>query len=61
LLIGSLALGFEAPMFIPICTDEKRLRAARKGESGMGTPGKPFSASAVATALVTGLVSCPIF
>ena len=53
---GPLALGFEAPMFVPIRTDPKRLTAARKGDSGKGLPSRPFSASAGATVLVTGLV-----
>jgi hypothetical protein len=53
---GPLALGFEAPMFVPIRTDSKRLTAARKGDSGKGLPSRPFSASAGATVLVTGLV-----
>jgi hypothetical protein len=56
LRIGPLALGFEAPMFIPIRTDPKRLTAARSGEFGKGLPSRPFSASAGATSLVTGLV-----
>ena len=53
---GSLALGFEAPMFVPIRTDPERLTAARSGEFGKGLPSRPFSASAGATSLVTGLV-----
>jgi len=53
---GPLALGFEAPMFVPIRMDPKRLTAARKGDSGKGLPSRPFSASAGATVLVTGLV-----
>jgi hypothetical protein len=53
---GPLALGFEAPMFVPIRTDPERLTAARSGESGKGLPSRPFSASAGATSLVTGLV-----
>jgi hypothetical protein len=53
---GPLALGFEAPMFVPIRTDPKGLTAARSGEFGKGLPNRPFSASAVATSLVTGLV-----
>ena len=53
---GPLPLGFEAPMFVPIRTDPKRLTAARKGDSGKGLPSRPFSASAGATVLVTGLV-----
>jgi hypothetical protein len=53
---GPLALGFEAPMFVPIRTDPKRLTAARSGEFGKGLPSRPFSASAGATSLVTGMV-----
>jgi hypothetical protein len=56
LRIGALALGFEAPMFVPIRTDPRRLTAARSGDCGKGMPNRPFSASAGATALVTGLV-----
>jgi hypothetical protein len=52
---GPLALGFEAPMFIPIRTDPKRLTAARSGEVGKGMAVRPFSAGAGAAALVTGL------
>jgi hypothetical protein len=43
-------------MFVPMPTDPRRLTAARSGESGKGMPNRPFSASAGATALVTGLV-----
>jgi hypothetical protein len=53
---GPLALGFEAPMFVPIRTDPKRLTAARRGEFGKGVPSRPFSASAGAIVLVSGLV-----
>ena len=53
---GPLALGFEAPMFVPIRTDPERLTAARSGEFGKGLPSRPFSASAGTTVLVTGLV-----
>jgi hypothetical protein len=56
LRIGPLALGFEAPMFVPLRNDPTRLTAARKGDSGKGMPSRPFSASAGATVLVTGLV-----
>jgi hypothetical protein len=52
---GPLALDFEAPMFVPIRTP-KRLTVARSGEFGKGLPSRPFSASAGATSLVTGLV-----
>jgi hypothetical protein len=53
---GTLALGFEAPMFVPIRSDPRRLTAARIGDCGKGMASRPFSASAGATALVTGLV-----
>jgi hypothetical protein len=43
-------------MFVPIRTDPKRLTASRKGDSGKGLASRPFSASAGATVLVTGLV-----
>ena len=43
-------------MFVPIRTDPERLTAARNGEFGKGLPSRPFSASAGATSLVTGLV-----
>ena len=43
-------------MFVPIRTDPNRLTAARIGEFGKGLPRRPFSASAGATSLVTGLV-----
>jgi hypothetical protein len=56
LRIRPLALGFEAPMFVPIRKDPNRLTTARKGDSGKGRPSRPFSASAGATVLVTGLV-----
>ena len=36
---GPLALGFEAPMFVPIRTDPNRL-AARSGEFGKGLPSR---------------------
>jgi hypothetical protein len=56
LRIGPLALGFEAPMFVPIRADPKRLTVARSGEFGKGVPSRPFSAGAGAAALVTGMV-----
>jgi hypothetical protein len=56
LRIGPLALGFEAPMFVPIRKDPNRLTTTRRGDSGKGMPSRPFSASAGATVLVTGLV-----
>jgi hypothetical protein len=54
--MGPLALGFEAPMFVPIRNDPNRLTAARKSDCGKGRPSRPFSAGAGATVLVTGLV-----
>ena len=56
LRIEPLALGFEAPMFVPIRKDPNRLTTAPKGDSGKGRPSRPFSASAGVTVLVTGLV-----
>ena len=56
LWIGPLALGFEAPMFVPIPKDPNRLTTARKGDFEKGMPSRPFSASAGATVLVIGLV-----
>jgi hypothetical protein len=54
-----LALGFEAPMFVPLRDDPKKLTAARTGECGGGGPNRPFSAGAGAAVLVTGLVVVP--
>ena len=56
---GPLALGFEAPMFVPKRTAAPKLTAARAGECGSGHPNRPFSASAGATVLVTALVVVP--
>jgi hypothetical protein len=56
---GSVALGFEAPQFVPIRHDPKTLTAAREGESGPGSPTRPFSAGAGAAVLVTSLVVVP--
>jgi hypothetical protein len=53
---GPVALGFEAPMWIPTRLEPARLTSARKGEAGPGLASRPFSASAGATALVTGMV-----
>lgn len=55
LLQEPVALGFEAPMWIPTRMDLKRLTSARQGEAGLGLS-RPFSASAGATVLVTGMV-----
>jgi hypothetical protein len=54
-----LALGFEAPMFVPMRQDPAMLLAARNGECGKGRPSRPFSAGAGPTALVTALVVVP--
>ena len=56
---GPLALGFEAPMFVPKRQKPSALTAARKGECGKGLPSRPFSAGAGAAVLVTGLVVVP--
>lgn len=53
---GPVALGFEAPMWIPTRLEPSRLTSARKGEAGSALASRPFSASAGATALVTGMV-----
>lgn len=51
---GPVALGFEAPQFVPIRHDPLALLAGRKGDFG-----RPFSAAAGATVLVTSLVIVP--
>jgi len=56
LRVGPVALGFEAPMWIPTRLDPSRLTSARHGEAGPGLVSRPFSASAGATVLVTGMV-----
>lgn len=56
---GPLALGFEAPMFVPVRDDPATLTKARNGESGKGIPSRPFSAGPGPTVLVTGLVVVP--
>lgn len=50
---GPLALGFEAPMFVPMREEPKALMKARRGES------KAFSAGAGAAVLVTATVVVP--
>jgi hypothetical protein len=55
---GPVALGFEAPMWVPMRLDPSRLTAARNGECD-NRISRPFSASAGATALVIGLVVVP--
>lgn len=56
---GPVALGFEAPMFVPFRNRAEILTKARQGESGPGLPSRPFSASGGATVLVTALVVVP--
>lgn len=59
LRIGPVALGFEAPQFVPLRDDPMVLTAGRTGEFGPGQPTRTFSASAGATVLVTSLVVVP--
>jgi len=56
---NSLALGFEAPQFVPVGHDQNNLLKARQGEAGPGLAPRPFSAAAGATVLVTSLVIVP--
>jgi hypothetical protein len=58
LRVGPVALGFEAPMFVPVRDDPMVLTKARSGEAAQGIS-RPFSASAGATVLVTALVVVP--
>ena len=54
---GLLALGFEAPIFIPIPHGPEAVDGCSQWRVLKGTaPARPFSASAGATSLVTGLV-----
>ena len=55
---GPLALGFEAPMFVPARADPAILLSARSGECEHGV-NRPFSAAPGATVLVVGLVVVP--
>lgn len=52
---GPAALGFEAPMFVPMRSESSELTKARNGECAEGV-NRPFSAGAGASVLVTGLV-----
>lgn len=56
---GELALGFEAPLFVPRRDDPLKLLNARAGESGKGLVSRPFSAGAGPTVLVAGLTVVP--
>src|SRR5437016_3157522 len=51
---GPLALGFEAPMFVPLHLNSNNLTRARQGEGN-----RPFTAGAGSSALVAGLVVVP--
>ncbi len=48
---GPLALGFEAPLFVPLHFGSQNLTRGRQGEGD-----RPFSAAVGSTALVTGIV-----
>jgi len=54
-----VALGFEAPQFVPVRKNHLELTKARAGEAGKGKPSRPFSAGAGAAVLVTSLVTVP--
>jgi hypothetical protein len=56
---GPVALGFEAPQFVPIRDNPVELTKARDCESGPRLPPRPFSAGAGAAVLVTSLVVAP--
>ena len=58
LQVSPLALGFEAPMFVPVCNKPICLTSARSGETGQGVS-RPFSARAGASVLVTATVVVP--
>ena len=58
LRVEPVALGFEAPMFVPVRNEPATLTKARHGEAMYGVS-RPFSASAGATVLVTALVVVP--
>jgi hypothetical protein len=56
---GSVALGFEAPLFVPVRQEPMLLLKARDGECLPGQPNRPFSAGDGASVLVTALVVVP--
>lgn len=58
LAVGPVALGFEAPLFVPLRSEPSALLKARNGECQDGI-NRPFSAGAGATVLVIGLVVVP--
>lgn len=53
----SVALGYESPLFIPCRQNDTELGQARQGECTKETGNRPWSASAGATVLATGLQS----
>jgi hypothetical protein len=55
---GPLALGFEAPMYVPVRSAPDNLTKARNGECRDGV-NRPFSASAGSTVTVTAMVVVP--
>ena len=55
---GAVALGFEAPMFVPKRDSQDALLRARCGECS-GDGNRPFSAAAGTTVLVAGLAVVP--
>jgi hypothetical protein len=55
----ALALGFEAPQFVPFRHDQTMLTQARQGDCGPGLAPRAFSAGPGATVLVTSLVIVP--
>jgi hypothetical protein len=55
---GPLALGFEAPLFVPKRNSPSELLKARKGECSDGV-NRPFAAGAGATVLVAALAIVP--
>jgi hypothetical protein len=58
LKVGPLAVGFEAPTFVPVRSKPETLTDARIGECASGV-NRPFSAGAGAAVLVTSLVIVP--
>jgi hypothetical protein len=58
LRFGPVALGFEAPLFVPMRGSAAELTKARQGECENGI-NRPFSAGAGASVLVTGLTVIP--
>jgi len=59
LVEGPVALGFEAPLFVPYRDDPLALSRARDGECPPGRRPRPFSAQAGATVATMGTVVVP--